>query len=51
MRALFREYAPNLKDGSYVFVAKVSINEIDHDKFQKDFKKVINRLKVIKEVM
>jgi len=49
MRALFREYSPNFKDGYYIFVAKIAINEINHDKFQNDFKKVINRLKVTKE--
>ena len=50
MRALFREYSPNLKDGSYIFVAKIGINDIEHSKFQQDFKKVVHRLKVTKEV-
>jgi len=50
MRALFREYAPNLKDGSYIFVAKIAINDVSHDMFSQDFKKVINRLKVTKVV-
>ena len=49
MRALFREFSPKFKDGSYVFVAKVAINEINHEAFIKDFKKVMNRLKVLKE--
>jgi len=48
MRALFREYAPTLKDGTYIFVAKVAINEVTHDKFSQDFKKVLNRLKTSK---
>ena len=45
MRALFCEYSPNLKDGTYIFVAKVAINEVTHDQFTQDFSKVINRLK------
>jgi len=48
MRALFREYSPNLKDGTYIFVAKVAINEVTHDKFSQDFNKVVTRLKTSK---
>ncbi len=51
MRALFREHSVNFKDGSYVFVAKIAINEISHDKFVQDFKKVINRLRVSKDLV
>lgn len=49
MRALFREHSENLKDGSYIFVAKIAINDVTHDKFIQDFSKVINKLKVIKD--
>ena len=45
MRALFQEYAPDLKDGTYIFVAKAAINEVSHHRFSQDFKKVIDRLK------
>ena len=48
MRALFREYSPNLKDGTYIFVAKIAINEVAHDRFSQDFKKVLNKLKTSK---
>jgi len=48
MRALFQENAPNLKDGTYIFVAKVAINETPHNRFSHDFKKVINKLKASK---
>jgi len=48
MRALFYEYSSDLKDGTYIFVAKVAINEVSHEKFTQDFLKVLNRLKTIK---
>jgi len=48
MRALFQEHSTNLKDGTYIFVAKVAINETPHDRFSQDFKKVINKLKASK---
>ncbi|QOY55837.1 ribonuclease P protein component [Candidatus Sulfurimonas marisnigri] len=49
LRAQFREYSPNLKDGTYIFVAKIAINDISHEVFQNDFKKVLNRLHVIEQ--
>jgi ribonuclease P protein component len=49
MRALFLEYSEKLKSGTYIFVAKVAINDIDHKRFQKDFSKVLSRLKTIKD--
>jgi len=45
MRAIFCEYSKNLKDGSYVFVAKVGLFETSHKKLQNDFKKVLNNAK------
>ncbi|MDF1876499.1 ribonuclease P protein component [Sulfurimonas sp. SAG-AH-194-L11] len=45
MRALFREYSPKLKDGSYVFVAKVGLFDSSHEKLQNDFIKVLKNAK------
>ena len=47
MRALFLENSKDLKDGTYIFVAKIAINDIKHEKFENDFNKVLNRLKVL----
>ncbi|PHQ57957.1 MAG: ribonuclease P protein component [Sulfurimonas sp.] len=47
MRALFREYSPKLKDGSYVFVAKVGLFDTNHEKLQNDFIKVLRNAKTI----
>jgi ribonuclease P protein component len=45
MRALFREHSDSLKDGSYVFVAKVGLFDSSHQKFQNDFMKVLKNAK------
>jgi len=45
MRAIFREYSKNLKDGSYVFVAKVGLFDSSHEKLQNDFLKVLKNAK------
>ena len=45
MRAMFRELSPNLKNGSYVFVAKVGLFESSHEKLQRDFTKVLKNAK------
>ncbi|MDF1878507.1 ribonuclease P protein component [Sulfurimonas sp. SAG-AH-194-C20] len=45
MRALWREYSPKLKDGSYVFVAKVGLFDSSHEKLQNDFIKVLRNAK------
>jgi len=45
MRAIFREYSPKLKDGSYVFVAKVGLFETSHERLLNDFKKVLKNAK------
>ncbi|MDQ7067355.1 MAG: ribonuclease P protein component [Sulfurimonas sp.] len=45
MRALFREHSPKLKDGSYVFVAKVGLFDSTHEKLQNDFIKVLRNAK------
>ncbi len=50
LRALFCTYSSLLKDGTYIFVAKQSINEISHQQLQNDFKKVLNRSKIFKEI-
>jgi len=49
LRALFLEYSPSLRDGTYIFVAKQLINEISHENLKKDFTKVLNRAKAIKK--
>ena len=45
MRAIFRELSPTLKDGSYVFVAKVGLFDTSHENLLKDFKKVLKNAK------
>jgi len=47
MRAMFCEYSKNLKDGTYVFVAKVGLFETSHEKLVNDFKQVLTRAKTI----
>jgi len=47
MRAMFCEYSKNLKDGTYVFVAKVGLFETSHEKLANDFKQVLTRAKTI----
>jgi len=48
LRALFREFSPSLKDGSYIFVAKQALEESSHEKLSLDFKKVLTRAKTFK---
>jgi ribonuclease P protein component len=50
LRALFLQFSPSIKDGTYIFVAKQAINEITHEKFIKDFEKVLNRSNAIKNI-
>jgi len=45
MRALFCEHSQLLKNGSYVFVAKVGLFESSYEAMQKDFKKVLRNAK------
>jgi ribonuclease P protein component len=47
MRAMFCEYSNNLKDGIYVFVAKVGLFETSHEKLENDFKQVLTRAQAI----
>ena len=47
MRALFCEQAPNLKDGSYVFVAKAALITAPFLTIQNDFKNILSRSKTI----
>ena len=48
LRALFCEYSTSLKDGTYIFVAKQSINETSHQQLENDFKKILNKSKSFK---
>ena len=50
MRALFYEHSKNLKDGTYVFVAKVGLFNSSHVKFSNDFIKVLKRSKSLQDV-
>ena len=50
MRALFYEHSENLKDGIYVFVAKVGLFDASHSQFSNDFFKVLQRMKAFKEI-
>jgi len=45
MRALFLEYSDALKDGSYVFVAKVGLFESSHQQLKNNFIKVLKNAK------
>ena len=42
LRALFCQYSQNLKDGTYIFVAKQSLVQTPHANLEKDFKKIIS---------
>ncbi|MCF6340524.1 MAG: ribonuclease P protein component [Sulfurimonas sp.] len=48
LRAIFLEYCSNLKSGTYIFVAKHSINEIIHEKLKNDFFKVLKMNKCLR---
>ena len=45
MRAVFRYYSPQLKSGSYVFVAKAAILDASYEQLLKDFKRVLKNAK------
>ena len=45
LRALFCEYSNLLKDGTYIFVAKVGIFDASFEKLSNDFEKILSRAK------
>jgi len=45
MRALFLEFSDSLKDGSYVFVAKVGLFDSSYEQFKNNFTKVMKNAK------
>ena len=45
MRALFYSFSPQLKNGTYIFVAKAATPDMPHNKLQNDFKRVLERAK------
>ncbi|WP_297441480.1 ribonuclease P protein component [Sulfurimonas sp.] len=45
LRAVFCEYSPSLKNGIYIFVAKVGLFDASSEKLHNDFKKVLSRAK------
>ena len=47
MRAMFLAYSNSLKDGSYIFVAKIGLFESSHENFKNDFKKILSRAQAI----
>jgi len=49
LRAIFLQHSQNLKDGSYIFVAKQSLVESTHEKLQNDFKQIVKKSKAFKE--
>jgi len=46
---LFVTHSKNLKDGTYIFVAKQSLVDSTHEKLEKDFLHVAKRSKAFKE--
>ena len=50
MRAIFREYSNTLKDGTYVFVAKVGLFDSSYEQLNNNFKKVLKQAKTFKEL-
>ena len=48
LRALFVKYSPQLKNSSYVFVAKLATIQVSGEVLEKEFLKVLKRLKKIK---
>ncbi|MFT7860723.1 MAG: ribonuclease P protein component [Sulfurimonas sp.] len=47
MRALFREFSPQLQEGSYIFVAKAAILTTPYKNLQYEFQKVLTRAKTL----
>jgi ribonuclease P protein component len=50
MRAIFREYSNILKDGTYVFVAKIGLFDSSYEQFNNNFKKVLKQARAMKEL-
>jgi ribonuclease P protein component len=48
LRALFLEFSHSLHSGTYIFVAKQSINEATYKKLRRDFEKILKRSDAIK---
>jgi len=49
LRAIFREHSNSLKDGSYVFVAKIGLFDSSYENLQNNFTKVLKKAKTVKE--
>ena len=50
LRALFYEHSDSLKDGSYIFVAKVGLFDSSYKQLNSDFLKVLKRAKTYQEL-
>ncbi|MFK5938411.1 MAG: ribonuclease P protein component, partial [Sulfurimonas sp.] len=48
MRAMFREYSNTLKDGTYVFVAKIGLFDSSYEQLDNNFNKVLKQAKTLK---
>lgn len=49
LRALFYQHSDSLRDGVYIFVAKQVTADIQHTKLHNDFRKTLQRLRLLKE--
>lgn len=47
-RALFSDFSSHLNDGTYIFVAKVALQETSYLSLQNDFKKVLTKAGVLR---
>lgn len=50
LRALFVKHSPTIKDGSYVFVAKLSTVQVSALQLENDFLKVLSKIKATKKL-
>jgi len=50
LRALFLKHSPTLKNGSYVFVAKLTTVQFSAIQLEKDFITVLKKLKTIEKI-
>jgi ribonuclease P protein component len=48
LRALFSEFSGLIDNGTYVFIAKESINRIDYKSLKNDFRYSLKKLRVLK---
>jgi len=44
LKALFREFSEQINDGTFIFVAKKDILELDFSKLRSDFRQALKRV-------